>query len=347
MNKKTSLKVLKINFIIFIVTFVLAVLYLGSRELFAFADLYYRTWVIIIGEVITFLILPLVAMALPVTGCIGLVATRRDEAENSGKKGGKIAITIVSIVMIMIAILYLLLGGLLYMLVREEAIEEESYITSDIIEGVSQGHVGWESYNVYEYYTPATIFLKKTYEPRWQIIEWKAQEEYGETFCVAESDKEREEQGNVSVYTLYMESDPNFTFHMFAGNGKYEFADDYPQALTNYLLSQNEAFCEIAEFPETIDTDEAAEPSNSFVEPPVVKITDEEQIEAVSEILGQVVDEVRKDAFFAESEPWVYLTLRASYADGTEEERKIRMSNDVSEEYIRNVLNDMYEEHEN
>ena len=86
MNKKTSLKVLKINFIIFIATFVLAVLYLGSRELLAFAGLYYRTWVIIIGEVITFLILPLVAMALPVTGCIGLWLLGGTERKMAVKK---------------------------------------------------------------------------------------------------------------------------------------------------------------------------------------------------------------------------------------------------------------------
>ena len=86
------------------------------------------------------------------------------------------------------------------------------------IESAGEENVGLESWRVYRYYEPVGRILKRPCEALSEVMEWRAYRKYGETFVATEQDRIREKDESLSVYTLYLESDPEITIHMLSGD---------------------------------------------------------------------------------------------------------------------------------
>lgn len=311
MEQKAKITALKVNIICFFVSLIVSILYLGGGEILAWNDLYFRTWVVRVGELFVFVFTPVLLLLIPALAA-GQAAKRRQT------DGMRTAATVVWVLAGIIGFAYLAAGTLVYAFLRADSIERESWLTEDIIEGVHTEYYGrMETYPVYRYYEPYTVFLKKSYEPMSEIIEKKAQERYGEKFTVSRQDKEREQEEKIGVYTLVSDSNPELVMHMYAGNTVYGFSCDYPQARANWLLGQDEAFAAIAEFPQEPGEPEEGGIEDVLTEAPVVPVYDEEDGEAKAQTIAAAIQKVRKDVFFAEygkRDACLYLELH--YEDG-------------------------------
>lgn len=293
MEQKAKPTALKMNIICFLISLILSILYLGAGEFLAWNDFYFRTWVVRIGEIFVFVLTPVLLLLIPALA-VGQAAKRRQT------DGMRTAAAVVWVLAGLIGFAYLTAGTLVYVFLRADSIERESWLTEDIIEGVHTEYYGMETYPVYRYYEPYTVFLKKSYEPLSEIIEKKAQERYGEKFTVSRQDKEREQEEKLGVYTLVSDSNPELVMHMYAGDTVYGFSCDYPQARANWLLGQNEAFAAIAEFPQKSGEAEESGIEDVLTEAPVVPVYGEEDGGAKAQIIAAAIQKVRKDTFFAE-----------------------------------------------
>ena len=178
MEQKAKITALKVNIVCFFVSLIVSILYLGVGEILAWNDLYFRTWVVRVGELFVFVFTPVLLLLIPALAA-GQAAKRRQT------DGMRTAATVVWVLAGIIGFAYLAAGTLVYLFLRADSIERESWYTADIIEGVHTEYYGMETYPVYRYYEPYTVFLKKSYEPMSEIVEKKAQERYGEKFTVS------------------------------------------------------------------------------------------------------------------------------------------------------------------
>lgn len=312
MEQKARPAALKVVFICFIISFLISVLYLGGGELLAWNGLYYRTWLVIIGELFVFVLTPILFLLIPALA-IGQAAKRR-------RTGGMHTAAVgIWIVLGLIGFAYFAAGTLIYAFLRADSIEREVELEDGIIESVHTENYGMETYPVYRYYEPYTVFLKRTYEPMSVIVEKKAEERYGVKFAVSAQDKEREQQEKLRVYTLSPDSEPELVMHMYAGDTVYGFSCDYPQARANWLLGQNEAFTAIAEIPQAsggaendaADAEESGEEA-ALVEAPVILVCGEEDGRTKAQTIAAAMQKVREDSFFAgyeERDACLYLEL--------------------------------------
>lgn len=295
MEQKGKTIALKINIICFLIALLLSVLYLGGGKFLAGNEIYFRTWVVIIGELFVFVLTPLLLLLIPALA-VAQAAKRRQTG------GMRTAATVVWVLAGLIGFAYLAAGALVYAFLRADSIEREAWLAEGVIESVHTEYYGLQSYSVYRYYEPCTVFLKKTYAPMSEIMEKKAEELYGEKFTVSAQDKEREQQEKLAFYTLYPDSDPELVMHMYTGDTVYGFACDYPQARANRLMKQNEVFAAIAEFPQETGGGEDISPEAVLIDAPVVRIYSEGDgtMQAKAEVIAAAMQSVREDAFFAE-----------------------------------------------
>lgn len=337
MESTKKSRILKTNLIILLLTVILVILYLGSRAIFSGYDLYYRTWIIVAGDIAAYVLLPLVAFALPITGT---VQWRRNRPKQGG---GAVAVAIASVLMTVIAFAYFSIGMLVFVFTAGEEFEKERMLADGILEGVREENHGFESYTVYYYYEPVAFFLKKSYEPLSHALELRASETYGEEFAVCEADKELEQQMTLKLYTLYSVEHPELVMHMFAGKDVYGISDDYLQAKANWLLSRNADFMEIAKLPEEVTMEEAANPTERLWKGPVVFVFTEEQGERVAGIIAQAISKVLEDeAFWTEGYKKAEITLLTWYS-GYEEEIVIPIADYADEDWIREKMAEDFE----
>lgn len=330
-------RILKTNLIIFLLTLILVILYLGSRAIFSMYDLYYRTWMIVVGDIAAYVLLPLVVFALPVTGT---VQWRRNRPERGGSSA---AVAAAGVIMAVVAFVYFSIGMLAFVFMAGEEFEKERMLADGILEGVREENYGLESYTVYYYYEPIAFFLKKPYEPLSHALERRAGETYGEEFAVCEADKELEQQTSLELYTLYSVEHPEIVMHMFAGKSVYGISDDYLQAKANWLLSQNADFMEIAKLPEEVPVEKAMNPTERLWKGPKVLIFTEEHGERVAGIIAQAIAQVLEDeAFQTESYKNAEITLLTWYSD-YKEEIGIPIADYADEEWIKEKIAENFE----
>lgn len=298
------------NLIILAITAVLTILYVATRAILGTHDLYYRTWIIVMGDIVSYVLLPLVVLAVPITGAVQWKRNRYKQ------RGGTVAVVLASVLVAVAVFVYSCMLFLLFVFTAGEEFEKEQIFGDGIIEGVREESYGFESYNVYHYYEPVAFFLKKPYEPLSHALEQRASEAYGEAFVVCEEDKELEPQRSLELYTLYSVEHPEFLMHMFAGKSVYGISDDYLQARANWLLGQNEDFMEIARLPREVSAEEAKNPTERLWKGPKVLIFTEEHGERVAGIIAQAIAQVLEDeAFQTESYKNAEITLLTWYSN--------------------------------
>ncbi len=193
---------------------------------------------ICLGTIAAYVLFPLTVFALPVSGTV------QWKKNNAERQGGTAAVAITSVLMTVVVFVYFSIGLIVFAFTAGREFEKERVFADGILEGTREEAYGLQSYIVYRYYEPVSVFLKKTYEPLSYALEQRAGEKYGEAFFVCEADKKREQQETVELYTLYSVEHPEIVMHMFAGNEIYGISDDYLQAKANWLLSRNTDFNE-------------------------------------------------------------------------------------------------------
>lgn len=339
MTKK--FKWVKTALVVFGVSLLMSMVYLISKGAMAVHGWYYQNWVVIIGEAVLFLILPMSFFAAAIGGChaaagMGKGAAEADigESENAVAAGASTAsrgtaategatvfegamadkaamasraaragFRCLEVFFGLSAFLYFLLGIPLYRGLRSDVFEEERILDNGIIEAVSQVNPWEEGGRLYRYYEPVFPFFKKRYFQMSEVMKRKAEEKHGEPFAVSDEDIFREKEKTVSVYTLYPESDPSVEVHMFS-NAVYFYylQDDYPQAKANALFSQDEALGENVLLPEKVDTENAYTPGNAFTGRAVVSFPSLEQAAESVQPIADVVNKALEEELYARDE---------------------------------------------
>ena len=243
----------------------LTIAYAVSSQWLNMMDIYYRTWIIVVGDIVSFLVLPLSILSFFL----------------KGKLWKRILGTAVFLV-----VLFAILSG-----IRMPHWEKESFIQENIIECETFADLGSTCYH--EYYSCYSPFVKRKYQEISNIVKLKAEETYGEEFVVSEKDLRREKTEKVIIYTLYLASDPTLEMHMFGLNVFYEFMDDYGQARVNHKLEQcTELFpyLEMRE-DETQTTFQIYDKSIPNVTAPVIAVQEPEKFQTASELLAECLNE--------------------------------------------------------
>ncbi len=243
----------------------LTIAYAVSSQWLKMMDIYYRTWVIVLGDIVSFIVLPLSILSFFL----------------KGKLWKRILGMAISLVVFLV-----LFSG-----IRMPHWEKESFIQENVIESEVFADLGSTCYH--EYYSCYSPFVKRKYQEISNIVKLKAEEKYGEEFVVSEKDLRREKTEKVSIYTLYSASDPTLEMHMFGLNVFYEFMDDYGQARVNHKLEQCTElllYLEMRE-DETQTTFQIYDKSIPNVMAPVIAVQEPEKFQAVSELLAECLNE--------------------------------------------------------
>ena len=207
---KEKINFFKVNIWITFVAMFLTIVYAVSASLLSEMELYYRTWVLVIGDVISFLIFPMSLFLCLI----------------KGKRLMKL-LTSTGLLVILFLILTVF---------RMPSWEKERFIKENVIEETHPIDLGSMMYH--RYYSCENAFLKRKYEKISDIVMLKMEERYGEEFEVCQEDLERELSRTVGVYTVYPVDDPTVQVHVFGLNVYYEFTDDYGQAKVNQRLKE-------------------------------------------------------------------------------------------------------------
>ena len=150
MKDKKKLTPFQINIIFFAIFLLLTICYYASAAFFEERELYYRTWITVIGDILAFLIVPASFVSLFITG-------KPERLRKEKGIVGKIAYTLV----------VFLFGGLLFLYIRtgstylwgRDSWEKETYISAHMIEGVAPVDIAKNI--VTNYYLAYSPFLKE------------------------------------------------------------------------------------------------------------------------------------------------------------------------------------------
>lgn len=341
MERTKKSRILKNNLIVFAVTLSITVLYLGSRKILSGYEIYYRNWAVVLGDVIAFVILPFVTFALPVTAAL--------QRKRNAKEGrdGSVLFALALIGMGLVALIYSFVGSVVFIFTADEEFEAEQMMEGEILRGIGKEADGWETYTVYHYYEPISFCLKKNYEPLSEALELQMKETYGEEFTVCAEDKEQEQQRYLRLYTLQSVQHPEIVVHMFSGGGAWGIADDYLQAKTNWILSQNEDFMDIAKMPENVTEEEARSTAERLWTGPRVRIASKRYGEPVAGTIAEAVDELLRDENFRTQEgKRASIILDICYSDGTCEAVEVVIGDYLTKEWLLDKITEKYESHE-
>lgn len=276
---------------VFAVSLVLSLFYLISKNLMASVGWYYRNWVVVIGEIITFLVMPVSLFIIVIGGSFF-------EASRVNNKAAGFTLRAAGALGCVTAFLYFTLGSLYYLVVRSDVFEKETFWDYHIIEGITQYYTEDSYPQRYEYYESVPPFLKKSYRQISVIMEQKAEEKYGEAFTADEEDIEGEKEASIGIYTLHPESDPQLEVHMFSNHGFYYGLSDYSQVKANALLEQNSALKEMIRLPEKIDTKKAYNPQNGLTGEVTIAFSSLEQAVEDAQLIADAVNEILQDDFY-------------------------------------------------
>ena len=209
------------------------------------------------------------------------------------------------------------------------------------IESAGEENVGLESWRVYRYYEPVGRILKRPCEALSEVMEWRAYRKYGETFVATEQDRIREKDESLSVYTLYLESDPEITIHMLSGDSFYGFLDDYPQALANRLFSADQEFCRIAVFAKTgTAADQTETLLSCFAGAPVIVIDSEEDGGQKAGIVARAIGRAMDHPLFYVEGNEAEVVLRICFPDGETQDMRLPFGNRANR-YTNDSINGM------
>ena len=312
-----------------------SVLYLTGRELLSWSDLCLQMRVAVPGEVLTFLVTPVCFLAFVVTAALRM--------RGHTGRGMRAVGFVICALAVFAGFLYLTAGSLIYVLFRSGEMERDRWAGEDNIwiESAGEENVGLESWRVYRYYEPVGRILKRPCETLSEVMEWRAYRKYGETFVVTEQDRIREKDESLSVYTLYLESDPELTIHMLSGDSFYGFLDDYPQALANRLFSADQEFCRIAVFEKTgTAADQTETLLSCFAGAPVIVIDSEadggQKAGTVARAIGRAMDH---PLFYVEGNE-AEVVLRICFPDGETQDMRLPFGNRANR-YTNDSINGM------
>ena len=327
MEEKKKISALQINGIIFLIMAFLAFIYLAGGKLMKNYDYYFRTWVIVAGEAVTFLAAPGALIALPITGTIA--AARRKKKTSARLIAGG-----VSIIMTGIFFLYLYVGFIFYLLLRLGGIERDTTIKHYLIEGVYTRHSDVSDGFCYHYYTPVSVFLKKRYYSISPVMEQKAYEKYGEEFSVDEEDLIREQTEELAYYRLHPDENPEITMVMANGGGIQGFQDDYPAARAGAIAEGNEELKKYI-IQEKKDWELSGEDSYDFSGQIIqVQVDSAEKAKEVSDAAAGAIKEILEDDFFLKEGNYSYLELVCLFQDGSSRQAQIPFGNRKYEEVL-------------
>lgn len=341
MERTKKSRILKNNLIVFAIILSITVLYLGSRKILSGYEIYYRNWAVVLGDVIAFVILPFVTFALPVTAAL--------QRKRNAKEGrdGSVLFALALIGMGIVALIYSFVGSVVFIFTADEEFEAEQMMEGEILRGIGKEADGWETYTVYHYYEPISFCLKKNYEPLSEALEAQMKETYGEEFTVCAEDKQQEQQRYLRLYTLQSVQHPEIVVHMFSGGGIWGIADDYLQAKTNWILSQNEDFMDIAKMPENVAEEEARSTAERLWTGPMVRIASKRYGERVAGTIAGAVDELLRDENFRTQEgKRASIILDIWYSDGTCEAVEVAIGDYLTKEWLLDKITEKYEIHE-
>lgn len=341
METKQKLRIFIKNLKLFAVVALFAGIYYVSRAVLEEHGIYYRTWGVVVGDVMSFVLLPFVTFALPVTAAL---QWRRNKPE---RLAAKIAVSLASIAAGVVTIFYIGMGFIALVFVGEEEFEKERMIADGILEGERQENHGFDSYTVYHYYEPMAGFLKKPYEPLSEALEAKVSEKYGEKFIASEEDKQMEQQRLLRIYTMHSEEHPELIFHMFSGADSSGITDDYVQARVNWILSANTEFVEIANMPKEPSAEEAETETKRLWDAPVVPIYNESYGKEKADIIAQAVEEIRKDEICRNAEYGeAYIMLSLWKGNTKEDDICVPITDYVDETWITEKIMEEYADFE-
>lgn len=312
-----------------------SVLYLTGRELLSWSDLYLQMRVAVPGEVLTFLVTPVCFLAFVVTAALRM--------RGHTGRGMRAVGFVICALAVFAGFLYLTAGSLIYVLFRSGEMERDRWAGEDNIwiESAGEENMGLESWRVYRYYEPVGRILKRPCETLSEVMEWRAYRKYGETFVVTEQDRIREKDESLSVYTLYLESDPEITIHMLSGDSFYGFLDDYPQALANRLFSADQEFCRIAVFAKTgTAADQTETLLSCFAGAPVIVIDSEEDGGQKAGIVARAIGRAMDHPLFYVEGNEAEVVLRICFPDGETQDMRLPFGNRANR-YTNDSINGM------
>lgn len=152
------------NIIVFAVTFTGTVFYLASRTFLSGWSLYYRTWIVVIGDILSFFITPVSFLALFLTGNL-------KELSKENGIAGKITYVLITLSVVIVLFLYLFIGKLFFW--GRSNWEREVRLSADIIEGIKTEDLSENT--VSDYYVCRSFFLKKKIPYSEEIARLKAE----------------------------------------------------------------------------------------------------------------------------------------------------------------------------
>lgn len=331
--------ILKNNLLVFAVALSITVLYLGSRKILSGYEIYYRNWIVILGDMTSYVIFPFSTFALPVTAAL----QRKRNAKEGHDGGALVAAALIG--MGIVTLIYSFIGCVVFIFTADEEFETEQMMEGEILRGIGKETYGWETYTVYHYYEPISFFWKKSYEPLSEALELQMKENYGEEVVVCSEDKEQEQRRHLSLYTMQSVQNPEIVVHMFSGDGERGIADDYLQAKANWILNQNADFMEIAKMPEDV-TEETRYTAERLWTGPAVQIDSKLYGEQAAGTIAEAVKIVLEDETFrtkANGEACILLDI--GYLDGNRETVEVEIADYVTEEWLLDKIAERYENH--
>lgn len=341
MEKKQNTHIFVKNLKWFVILLVVTGIYLVSRAMLEEHSIYYRTWVIVLGDIVSFIVLPFVTLLLPVTAAL---QWRKRAPE---RWAGKILVAIVSLLVGAVSLCYVGMGFIVFVFTAEEEFEIERMIADGIMEGERRENQGFDSHVVYHYYEPIAGFLKKPYEPLSEAIEVKVSEKYGELFVACEADKQMEQQMFLRIYTMQPVENPELKFHIYSGAEVFGITDDYRQARTNWILDNNAEFTEIANMPQEDVTQGAESEGKHLCEAPIVPIYNVAYGIEKSGIIAQAVAELMEDEICKNAEYGrAYITLTIWKGNMQADDIYVPIADYVNEAWIVEKIAEEYVEFE-
>lgn len=289
--------------IVFAISLFLSLFYLISKHFMASVGWYYRNWVVVIGEMITFFVMPVSLFVMVIGGSFSAAAKGNNKSAGIGLRAA-------GVLCCLIAFLYFTIGSLWYLVVRSDVFEKETFLDDHIIEGVTQLYPEDSWSPRYEYYESVPPLLKKSYRQISVIMEQKAEEKYGESFTVDEEDLAEEKEASIGIYTLHPDSNPELEVHMFSNHGFYYGLNDYQQVRANALLEQNSALKEMIQLPEKIDTKKAYNPENGLTGEAAIVFSSLEEAVECARLVAEAVNEILQDDFYGRNGNTASVTVR-------------------------------------
>lgn len=183
MKNKANLTPHKVNQVIFLLVLAGVAFYLASTRILAGWELYYRTWIMVIGDIMAFFILPVSFLALFLTGNL-------KELSKENGIGGKITYVFIVLLVSAALFLYLMIGGLF--LWGRHSWEKESRLSADMLEGIRTADIA--DHTVSNYYVCNSFFLKKKIPYTEEIEQLKAEKIFEETGRWPETELPSEEK---------------------------------------------------------------------------------------------------------------------------------------------------------